>query len=225
MTQGSSLTDEQLAVLGVSRNRNVYGRSLYAVPCCVCGEPVHVRQFSTDKAYKCKLCKGEIVKKRKALDKAEKERVERFLAQEEGIDYEHLHRFEKAVLKFGDSYAPAIEKARIAIEKFDSVPEVVACIELLHIGARVIVHQKVGDFTVDFCLPDEKVAVEIDGSLYHADEAKEFMRDYAVMHMLGDGWLIRHIPADAVMSKHELFGRSMKKMLNVIRDEHGMKRL
>lgn len=225
MTRGSSLTDEELAVLGVSRNREGYGNSIYAVQCAVCGNPVYTRVFNTDRVYKCKLCKDEIVKKRKAINKAEKERVERFLAEEEGIDYEHLHRFENAAAKFGSEYASDIEKARTVIEKFDSVPEVVACIELLHIGARVIVHQKVGDFTVDFCLPDEKLVVEIDGSLYHTDEAKEFMRDYAVMHMLGDGWLIRHIPADAVMSRHKVFGRTMKKLLNAIRDELGMKRL
>lgn len=225
MTRGSSLSDEELAALGVSRTPQQYGNSIYGVPCAVCGRPVHTRSYNTDKAYKCKLCRSDVAKIRNAMVKAVKEAHERMLAREAGTDYEHLHRFEKGAEKFGDSYAEDIEAARSVASRFDSIPEVIACISLLHIGARVIAHQRVGDFTVDFCLPDEKVVIEIDGSLYHTDETKEFMRDYALKNMLGNGWVVRHIPADAVAKKHVVFERSMRKMLNARREEQGLKPL
>lgn len=225
MTRGSSLSDEELAALGVSRTPQRYGNSIYEIPCVICGRPVRTRSYNTENVYKCNLCKSDVAKISNAKVKAIKEAHERMLAQEFSTDYEHLHRFEKGAEKFSDAYSRNIEAARSAIGKFDSVPEVSACISLLHIGARVIVHQSVGDFTVDFCLPDEKVVVEIDGSLYHADETKEFMRDFALKSMLGDGWIVRHIPADAVIKKHVVFERTMRKMLNDRREELGLKPL
>ena len=215
MANGSSLTNHELGLLGVIRTRNPeYGSVLYTVPCAICGGPVRTRQFTTDRVYKCRVCKDGLVEKRNAKIKAEKEKAERILADGSGTDYEHFHRFETAVKKYGPEYSKAIEKARTAIGKFDSMPEVVACVELLHIGVRVIVHQMVGGFVADFCLPDEKVVVEIDGSLYHNDPDKEFVRDHALMHMLGDGWIVRHIPAEALMKKPGTFGRMMRKMLD-----------
>lgn len=52
---------------------------------------------------------------------------------------------------------------------------------------------------MDYFLPDENVVVEVDGSPYYSDEDKEYMRDYALRHMLGNGWTVRHVPADAIV--------------------------
>lgn len=215
------LSHEELAALGVSTVDSKYGR-YYSIPCAICGLPVKSRTFSVNRAYRCKVCKNDLAKKRKAINKAEKEQADRLLASELGVDVKHMRRFDKGAAKFGKAYAKNVETARKAIEDYDSVPEVVACIELLHTGTRVIVHQPVGDFTVDFCLPVEKLAVEIDGSLYHKDENKKYMRDYAIKYMLGDGWEVRHIPADSVMSNHALFGCNMKRLLNARRKEFGV---
>lgn len=224
MTIGSSLSDEELAELGIKRERGEYGL-IYTIPCAVCGRDVHSRAFSTNKVYKCDFCKNRIKEKRSAMNKAAKEEAELLLAEELDTDQVHVHRFEAAAAKFGDGYERNIATARKAIDKYDSAPEVAACIELLHIGARVIVHQKVGDYTVDFCLPDEKVVIEVDGSLYHNDEAKEQMRDYAIDYMLGGGWMVRHVPADGILRKHKTFGAGMRKMLNARREELGLGKL
>lgn len=208
------MSDEQLKLLGVSRTKDRFGKTQYLVPCAICGTPVGMRVFTTEKIIKCEFCKKEIAKRRKAKVEAAREELLTTLAEELETDYTHLKRFEKGTTKFGKPYYDAIDVARKAIDKFDSVPEVVACIELVYIGARFIVHQKVGDFTVDFCLPKEKVVIEIDGSLYHADADSEAMRDYAIKNMLGDGWIVRHIPSDAVMRNHTVFGTAMKRMLN-----------
>ena len=222
---GSSMSDAQLAEIGVSRTHPDYGNVIYTVPCAICGEPIKMRSFTTEKAYRCSCCKSKAIEHYQARVKDAKRKYETEMAKGYGTDYVHFHRFDKAAAKFGVSYYPDIERARTVIDKFDSMPEVVACIELLHIGARVIVHQKVSDYTVDFCLPDEKVILEIDGSLYHKDATRTFARDNALSHMLGGEWTIKHVPADAVAKNHAAFGRNMRKMLNKKRKELGLKEL
>ncbi len=167
------------------------------------------------------MCKRDIKRKRDAKLRAERERIEKVLAEDTATDTTHLRRFNSAAARFGADYSHSIATARRIIGDFDSIPEAVACIELLHLGTRVIHHQKVGGYVVDFCLPVEKVVVEIDGSLYHSDEAKEEIRDYAIRHMLGEGWTVRHIPADNLSRQHKTFGRAMRKMLNARRKELG----
>ena len=223
--RGSSMTDEELAEFGVVRKRDMRGKRYYEIPCDICGKKIGLHAYSTDRVYKCRTCNKNIKARRKIKVEAAREEVLSILAEELGTDYKHLKRFERGSDRFGPAYRDDIEKARTAIDKFDSMPEVTACIELLHIGARVIVHQRVGDYTVDFCLPDEKVVIEVDGDLYHANAGEEFVRDNAITHMLGDGWTVRHVPADAITKRHETFGRGMRKMLNEKREELGMEKL
>lgn len=225
MTRGISLSDAELKELGVSRFKDECGRMVYEVPCVVCGRPVGMRNFSTNRVVKCRFCKKEIAKRRNAKMQAAREELLSILADDFETDSQHLNRFEKGSAKFNGTYSQSIELARKAIDKFDSIPEVIACIELLYIGARVIVHQPVGDFTVDFCLPDERVVIEIDGSLYHKDKAKQDIRDHAITYMLDGDWLIRHIPADVVTKDHKAFGDAARKMLNQRRRDLGMDRL
>lgn len=214
MVGGIHLTDEELAILGVTRTKK-NGQTKYIVPCDVCGELIETTKYSTNSVYKCKSCHSEEVAIKNKILEMVKWRNNELEAKELGADYEHFHRFENATKKFNKAtYSKDIEKARKAMGKFDSVPEAVACIELLHIGARVIVQQKIGSFTVDFCLPKEKVVIEIDGSLYHKDKDKEFKRDYVLKNHLGDDWIIKHIPSDSVMSNHKFFGQCIKKLID-----------
>ena len=221
---GELYSDEELEAYGVKRTKANDGLSVYEMPCAVCGRTTRTRSFFPTKIAKCSFCRGEIEQKRIKKIAAAKKQHEEKMAEEIGIDRVHYSRFEKGVSKFGLEYLPAIERAEQAIEKFESVPEVVACIELLHNGVRVIPHQAVGTYTVDFCLPDEKVVVEIDGSIYHANPDREYRRDYAITNMLGSDWIIRHIPSDLVMKNHEAFGRNMKRMLDDRRFELNVKR-
>ena len=217
--RGSSLTDEELQALGISRHKAEYGNAIYTVPCAICGRAVKTRSFSTNKVYKCSLCKSDVARKMSEKAKAAKLEHDSIMAEGLGTDAKHVTRFEKAAALFDDSYSKSIAKARTVIDRLDSVPEVIACIGLLKIGARVIAHQKVGMYTVDFCLPDEKVVVEVDGSIYHADEMKAHRRDLAVTRMLGMGWVVRHIPADAIEKDHIAFERNMRRMLDKRREE------
>ena len=51
---------------------------------------------------------------------------------------------------------------------------------------------------VDFYLPEIKIALEIDGELYHTDDNTAFLRDRAIMRELGESWEIVHIDAKMV---------------------------
>ena len=214
MVSGCYLSDEELAVLGVKRTKSKYGRRLYSVPCDVCGRHFQTTTYNTSNVYRCYTCENKRAVDGAKIKKLAKEKMEIKEAEQAGIDYVHYHRFESAVWNLSPKYYFAIEEAAKFKSKFDSVPEVLACVELLYIGARVIPHQKVSCFIVDFCLPDEKVIVEIDGSLYHQNVDKEFRRDLVLKNALGSDWEIKHIPAETLPSKHELFGKTMKRYLD-----------
>lgn len=214
MVEGEQYSDEELEALGVRRVIASNGMTMYEMPCAICGRMTRRYDFIPSRIPKCTLCSSDIEQKRRKKYEATKKKHEEEMAEEIGIDPVYYRRFEKGVSKFGLKYFPSIQRAEQVRDKFESVPEVVACIELLHIGARVIPHQLVGGYVVDFCLPDEKVVIEIDGSIYHANADKEFKRDLALKNMLGSDWIIRHIPSDAVMKDHKAFGKGMRKLLD-----------
>lgn len=214
MVSGGYLSEKELAVFGVTRKRLDNNRLVYTVPCDVCGEPLEISRFNTDNFYTCKTCKLESDKLRNKIVEMAQWRHRDLSGYKIDINYESFHRFENAVKKFDKSYAEDIEKAREYANVFDSIPEVIACIELLHIGAKVIPHQKVGRYTVDFCLPKEKLVVEIDGTLYHKDEKKMYWRDCVIKDTLGEGWEVKHVPAESVVKRHKFFGKSMKRLLD-----------
>lgn len=214
MVAGCHLSERELAVLGVKRITNKYGKLYYSVPCDVCGKHINTTRYNTAKIYRCYTCENKRAVDNNKIKKLAIERVEFEESQESGVDYDHYHRFESAVWNLEPKYLFAIQEAEKFRDKFGSVPEVLACVELLYIGARVIPQQKVGSYSVDFCLPDEKVVIEIDGSLYHANKDKEYRRDLVLMNALGSNWEIKHIPAESVKKNHALFGRMMKRYLD-----------
>lgn len=91
-----------------------------------------------------------------------------------------------------------IKKKIEAGEKFDSKEEIVVALQLEKEKIKHTAHYKVGAYTVDFLLADMKVALEIDGSLYHSDESKEFFRERAIIKGLGEDWDIVRVSADLI---------------------------
>lgn len=214
MVRGCNLTDEELAVFGVSRNKGRKSENRYIVPCDVCGQSFPVKIYNTNNTYKCPECSDRHVEVTKRINKLLKEKIHHEEADEIGVDYEHYDRFESAASNFGIKYYCAIEEASKVMNKFGSIPEAIACIELLYIGVRVIPQQKIGRYKVDFCLPDYKMIIEIDGALYHQNPNKEYWRDVAIQRLVGDDWVIKHIPAETLKENHSLFGKSMKRLFD-----------
>lgn len=115
------------------------------------------------------------------------------------------------IMRKYSGYDAAIEQAYNAYVKFGSTPEAVAAIAMIHAGIKIIPQQPVSDYHVDFALPDDKLVVEIDGSIYHTDTAKEALRDETIKYNLGDGWRVLHIPADTVTVNPRAFELLIKR--------------
>ena len=63
---------------------------------------------------------------------------------------------------------------------------------------RYFPNYKIGNYSVDFLLPDMKRIIEIDGEIYHTNENKEFIRERSIMCMVGEEYEIIRIPASYV---------------------------
>ncbi len=166
-------------------------RGRFIMPCVRCGGDVVRTQYSLKRTYVCDACK-----KAEKLAKKEAKEANDTRTKEE-------KRFDSAVQKLkkqgiDKSWDSAIEIAKKRIDRYDSIPEVMMAIGLIHYKYAIIPQQKVGSLTVDFALPRIKVVVEVDGSLYHRKAYRENHRDYRLRNLLGMDWEIRHVPAEEV---------------------------
>ena len=51
---------------------------------------------------------------------------------------------------------------------------------------------------VDFYIPETKIILEVDGSIYHSNKDKTFLRDRRIMSEFGEKWEIVHINSDMI---------------------------
>lgn len=167
-----------------------------AIPCEICGGTLFKTEYSRKRQYICDRCK----KKIKALTEVD---IVALTSKQDAIE-KRESRFAKAVERIKkqvedfDSYKSSIKVASTRMDRYGSIPEAMAAIELLKNKYKIIPQQKIGNTRVDFCLPDNKLVIEIDGSLYHTDMNKEIRRDANIKYCLGQDWTILHYPADKV---------------------------
>lgn len=165
---------------------------VYKIPCAKCGTVTERRVYSSDKVYLCDYCKKHKAKRKKTFEE-----------QEYNVLTKRERQFEKAVTelysqtKDKQKYEKAIAIARKRVELYGSIPEAMVAIELIRLGYSIIPQQAVDKYHVDFCIPKEKIVIEVDGELYHR---KKFGGDReAVIQMtLGLEWLIIHLPAEKI---------------------------
>jgi len=215
-------SDDELELIGIKRTQAV-GRgkertNAYIYKCASCGINVQRLSVMLDKPVYCSLCKNNALRRMKAAEQ-EAERQKIYLSSLDIGDANKKLRFQKAALmmrKLG-GYDSAIRKAELAYDKYGSTPEAIAAIVLLKCGYRVITQQHVSDYTCDFVLPDEKIVIEVDGSIFHADEAKQEIRDMSIKYNLGNEWEILHIPADSLSKKPKAFESLIKQKIAVKR--------
>lgn len=212
-------TDEELLQLGIKRTlgrgRGSESTKVYIYECPTCGNPVKKFFLILDRPIYCNLCRTNALERVNAARK-EAKRKEIELNSISPGDANKKIRFQKAASKMDKlgGYDEAIKKAKSAYRKYDSVPEAVAAIILLHCGYRVIAQQPVSDYKLDFVLPDEKIVIEVDGSIYHTDELKREIRDTSIKYNLGSEWEILHIPAESLMKRPKVFERLIKKKID-----------
>lgn len=171
------------------------GTYVYLVPCEICGTVTKKRVYRRDLINTCDKCKATLKARQ-----TEKKKIDSKLLQ---VETKHEQRFNKAVSKIKkqvkdfSSYTNAINIAKTSLEKYDSIPESMVAIELIHLKYKIIPQQKVGKYRVDFAIPKEKIVIEVDGSVYHKDIYKGD-REATIQFSLGMDWKIIHIPAEMI---------------------------
>jgi len=146
--------------------------------CIFCGT-----MLDSDEKYICSDCarKIDILKILKRVDNAQ-ERLEKMYR---GKDFSNEADRLKINLIKGEAHC-------------DSTPEIMVALQMEDVGLRYQTNVKIGHWKVDFVIYDLKIILEIDGSIYHTDEDKAFLRDRSIMASVGENWEIVHLEADAI---------------------------
>lgn len=169
----------------------------YKIPCRVCGKIYGSRQYTGNRIYICPMCRDIQKRKRKA-------EVEELALSMPDAETKEEKRYRKAVEEIEKQvgslkgYEKAVDICRKATYKYGSVPEAMLAIELIKNGYRIIPQQKVGKYHVDFALPNEKLIIEVDGSIYHTNKRKELEREASVNYAIGLDWHFVHLPAESI---------------------------
>lgn len=177
---------------GIKMIETIPGHEMYAIPCEMCGRKVVRTQYSRKRTYICDYCKGVVRKKKAVLD----ERLAKCETKREKQFNSAVEKIKKQVDDF-QKYENAINIAKTRAELYGSIPEAMVAIELIKLKYKIIPQQKVGRYKVDFVIPKEKIAIEVDGEIYHRSPYKG-EREATIQFSLGLEWKIIHIPAELI---------------------------
>lgn len=167
----------------------------YYPPCHICGTPVYSWSYIRGALYTCPECRKELV--RQEMDKKQRQMsVDKSAKLDEAI---------KRISKHADisGYDEAIKSVRKCLNHpgwFQSTEEIMAALELVRNGMKVHHQVCIYDYTVDFILPELRVALEIDGVIFHGKDKQkqQALRDEVIENKLGDGWQIVRISTDNI---------------------------
>lgn len=187
--------------------RNHQSWYVFKVPCEECGTKIEVRRYDREKNYKCEYCKRNLKKKQTAVKNAFLDAV--FTKGERRLS-SACEEMRKQFKNFDEDYKGCVAALQGKKELFDSIPEVMVALQLLKLGYKIIIHQKVRSYTVDLMIPAEKLVIEIDGEIYHKKGIDE-LRDEAIKYALGHEWKIIHIPAEMIRKKIKNVGMIIEK--------------
>ena len=194
---------------GIKYDDNGY-RLLYYVPCQNCGKIHGRRKYTGKEIYLCPAC----LELKHAKQRAEVEALALSMPDAETKEEKRYRSAVEAIEKQVGSlegYEKAVDICRKATYKYGSIPEAMLAIELIRKGYRIIPQQKVGKYRVDFALPNEKLIIEVDGSIYHTNKQKELEREASINYAIGLDWHFIHIPAESISKDVRKVVRLLKK--------------
>ena len=170
---------------------------IYDVPCKTCGEIIEMKRYVPCDTHLCPRCKNTWKKVEKRRRLIPDEEFNFYREKEQMRFYEAVDMMKNQIKNF-KPYEEAVELVKRRYYIYDSKPEVMAAIELVKKGYKVIPQQKVKSYRVDFALPDQKLIVEIDGSLYHEKSYYPSNRDAEIILALGIDWEVLHVNAGKI---------------------------
>ena len=171
------------------------GFEWYYPPCYICGEPVATWNYIRGQKYSCKACKeilaNRMLDMKNISDKDKKDKKLR----------EAIRRISKmADINKYDHAIKLVEESLYKKGWFQSTEEIMAALELTRCGYKFYHQTKIGAYKVDFIIPELKVALEIDGTIYHGKDRKEHetIRDKAITAKLGENWNVVRINTENI---------------------------
>lgn len=187
------------------------GRWIYEIPCARCGDVHQYRIYVRNKIYVCKICRQTIKEKVRIAQEVNEPDVltkydRRFNAAVEKI---------KKQVKNKKEYENAIKIAEKRKERYGSIPEAMVAIELIRLGYKIIPQQKVHTYKVDFAIPEQKLVIEVDGSIYHSDRRKAQERELLIQYALGLDWNIIHVPGEMIQENIRKLNAFIKKAIKI----------
>lgn len=175
--------------------KDQHGFNMYYPECHICGEPVPNWGYRRDLKYTCPKCRSLLVSKKAA--------TENFISA--GSKRRKLDAAIKRISKVAsiEKYKRAYDVVQKHIDRpgwFQSTEEIMTALELIRRGLKIRHQVKVLNYSVDFVIPEYKVALEIDGKPFHSKEYadKQRNRDDVIIWKLGEGWEIIHIDTDNI---------------------------
>ena len=167
------------------------GFKCYYPPCFYCGESVFSWSYVRCSRYVCDKCRQAI--------------LDRQLNENVGAKEKRLNNAVKRISKVSkiENYEKGIRWVRSHLDHsrwFQSTEEIMVALELIRQNVKAYHQVKVFDYYVDFVLPEMKVALEIDGRIYHSADKrkKENIRDELIVDKLGEDYEMIRIQADNI---------------------------
>lgn len=193
----------------IKRNETSMGRTVYYPKCSICGVEMlsynYIRKFK----YICERCRikmhMEDKEKKASLDTQSKDRK---------LD-NAIKRIKKQVgnkIKEYERPVEIIKKYLYRDKWFESTEEIMVALELIRRKIKLKHQVKMGIYRVDFILPDEKVVLEVDGTIFHTEKTKEKedVRDNVIILNLGPSW-------EVVRITDVLINQNIRRLLPAIR--------
>lgn len=180
---------------GITIGKDGRDSNCYYPPCHICATPVYSWTYSRGVKYTCKDCRAELVRQ----------------AREEGevisTDKKQM-KLQNAIKRISkitgiEHYKDAIRLVEESLNKtgwYQSTEEIMVALELIRRNVKAFHQVKIFDYSVDFILPEMKVALEIDGKIYHGKDRQKYesIRDEVITNKLGEGWEMIRITTDNI---------------------------
>ena len=168
------------------------GHRWYYPPCRICGMPVPSWAYRRNVQYTCPECKRYLVEAKINRDSVDRKTAKFKEAVKRISKVTDISRYETAIM--------TVKKSLDKKGWFQSTEEIMVAIELVKRGYKVHHQVKIYEYSVDFVIPELKVALEIDGRVFHGKDkkARESIRDEVIREKLGDGWELIRIDTDNI---------------------------
>lgn len=192
------------------------GFGWYFPPCRICGSPVSTWSYIRGTEYTCADCKKllieEHVKNKKVLQVDKKQK-----------------KFDTAIKRISKvtdiaKYKKALEIVQKNLYKagwFQSTEEIMTAVELIKRGLKINHQVSVYEYSVDFIIPEFKVALEIDGRPFHTkdNEKAQTIRDEVIADKLGEGWNVIRIDTENINTNVTKLVPAIKRILKYREDK------